>query len=109
MEGYVPGYHREDSNNAGHIDKTRHYNSPDANSGVTIGKGVDLARQTPQKLRQDFQIYIKSNGNSGNIDYEEIILNLSPYMNKKLTGWAAVEKVKRDSPSLSKDEADFLT
>ena len=80
MEGYVPGYHREDSNNAGHIDKTRHYNSPDANSGVTIGKGVDLARQTPQKLRQDFQIYIKSNGNSGNIDYEEIILNLSPVL-----------------------------
>ncbi|MHB1643155.1 MAG: pesticin C-terminus-like muramidase [Acidithiobacillus sp.] len=109
VEGYVPGYHREDSNNAGHIDKTRHYNSPDANSGVTIGKGVDLARQTPKKFRQDFQIYIKANGNSGNIDYEEIIRSLSPYMNKKLTGWAAVEKVKRDSPSLSKEEADFLT
>jgi len=109
VEGYVPGYHREDRKNAGHIDKIRHYVSPDANSGVTIGKGVDLARQTPKKLRQDFQIYIKANGNSGNIDYEEIIRNLSPYMNKKLTGWAAVAKVKRDSPSLSKEEADFLT
>lgn len=109
VEGYVPGYHREDPHNPGHINKKKHGFAPDSHSGVTIGNGVDLAQQTPTQLRHDFKAYVEANGNPDHIDYEEIITNLSPYMNKKITGWKAVEIVTKNSPSLSKEEADFLT
>ena len=109
LDGYVPGYHMEDHKNPGHIDKKRHHNTPDSNSGVTIGKGIDLAQQSPQQIRKDFENYIKAYGNLGNGDFELIITKLAPYMDKRIKGWSAVRRIELQPISLTKEQADLLT